>query len=158
MACEEACAERAIDEMERHIGPDRIACMVAEPILGEGGFVVPGEGFLPTLREFAERNGILFVADEIQTGIGRTGLWFGIEHEGAVPDIVATAKALGGGLSLVAVTGTADAMEAIHVGGLGGTFGGNPVACRAALAVLDTVEREHLLDRAGRIGHLMLGR
>jgi 4-aminobutyrate aminotransferase / (S)-3-amino-2-methylpropionate transaminase / 5-aminovalerate transaminase len=157
-ACGEACAERAIDEMERHIGPDRIACIVAEPILGEGGFVVPGEGFLPALREFADRNGILFVADEIQTGVGRTGRWFGIEHEGVVPDIVATAKALGGGLPIGAVTGRADAMEAVHVGGLGGTFGGNPVACRAALAVLDTIERERLLDRAQRIGRLMLGR
>lgn len=157
-ACGEACAERAIDEMERHIGPDRIACIVAEPILGEGGFVVPGEGFLPALREFATGNGIMLVADEVQTGIGRTGRWFGIEHEGVVPDLVASAKGLGGGLPVGGVTGPAEAMDAVHVGGLGGTFGGNPLACRAALAVLDLIERDGLLERARRIGELMTAR
>ncbi|MBI4261645.1 MAG: 4-aminobutyrate--2-oxoglutarate transaminase [Actinobacteria bacterium] len=156
--CGPACAERAIDEMRHHIGPEAIACVVVEPVLGEGGFVIPGEGFLPAIREFCEEHGILFVADEVQTGIGRTGRWFGIEHEGLVPDLVVTAKSLGGGLPVSGVTGPAEVMDAIHVGGLGGTFGGNPLACAAALAVLDQIEREGLLSRAERIGELAMGR
>ena len=153
-SCGEACAEVAIDRMLHHIGAANIAAVVIEPILGEGGFVVPGAGFIPALREFCERHGIVFVADEVQTGIGRTGRWFGIEHEGVVPDVVVTAKALGGGLPIAGVTGPADAMDGVHVGGLGGTFGGNPLACAAALAVLDQIEREGLLERGTRIGAL----
>jgi 4-aminobutyrate aminotransferase/(S)-3-amino-2-methylpropionate transaminase len=156
--CGEACAERAIHVMRHQIGPDAIAAIVAEPVLGEGGFVVPGEGFLPALAAFAEEHGILYVSDEVQTGLGRTGRWFGIEHEGVVPSIVTTAKALGGGLPVSAVTGPAEVMDGIHVGGLGGTFGGNPLACAAALAVMDQIEREGLLERAERIGGLMLER
>jgi 4-aminobutyrate aminotransferase / (S)-3-amino-2-methylpropionate transaminase / 5-aminovalerate transaminase len=156
--CAETCAARAIDIMEKQVGPDSIACLVVEPILGEGGFIVPAPGFLPKLAEYCAEKGILFVADEVQTGIGRTGQWFGIEHEGVVPDLIITAKSLGGGLPLGAVTGRADVMESVHVGGLGGTFGGNPVACAAALAVLDTVEKEGLLDRARRIGEIAMGR
>jgi 4-aminobutyrate aminotransferase / (S)-3-amino-2-methylpropionate transaminase / 5-aminovalerate transaminase len=156
--CGEACAERAIDAMRNRIGPDAIAAIVAEPVLGEGGFVVPGEGFIPALAAFAEEHGILYVSDEVQTGLGRTGRWFGIEHEGVVPKLVATAKALGGGLPLSAVTGPAEIMDGIHVGGLGGTFGGNPLACVAALAVIDQIEREGLLERAERIGGLMTER
>jgi 4-aminobutyrate aminotransferase/(S)-3-amino-2-methylpropionate transaminase len=151
-SCGEACAAYALDEMERHIGASNIAAVVVEPILGEGGFVVPGRGFLPALKEFCERHEIVFVADEVQTGIGRTGRWFGIEHEEIVPDIVVTAKALGGGFPLAGITGRAEIMDAVHVGGLGGTFGGNPVACAAALAVLDQIEGEGLLDRANEIG------
>jgi 4-aminobutyrate aminotransferase / (S)-3-amino-2-methylpropionate transaminase / 5-aminovalerate transaminase len=153
-SCGEACARYAINEMRNHIGPTNIACIVVEPVLGEGGFVVPGRGFLPTLREFSQEHGILFVADEIQTGIGRTGRWFGIEHEGIVPDLVTTAKSLGGGLPISGVTGPAEIMDEVHVGGLGGTFGGNPLACVAALAVLDHIERDGLLERAERIGRL----
>jgi 4-aminobutyrate aminotransferase/(S)-3-amino-2-methylpropionate transaminase len=156
--CAERCADYAIDEMEKHIGPDNIACVVAEPVQGEGGFVVPGPGFLPRLADYCRSHGILFVADEVQAGIGRTGRWFGIEHEGIEPDLVTTAKSLGGGLPLGAVTGRADAMESVHVGGIGGTFGGNPLACAAALAVLESVEREGLLARAERIGALMTER
>jgi 4-aminobutyrate aminotransferase/(S)-3-amino-2-methylpropionate transaminase len=152
--CGESCAAFVIDEIERHIGPANVACLVVEPVLGEGGFVVPGTGFLPALAEFCRRNGIVFVADEIQTGIGRTGRMFGIEHEEVVPDLVTTAKALGGGLPIGAVTGRADLMEHVHVGGLGGTFGGNPIACAAALAVLDQVERERLVERAARLGEI----
>ena len=152
--CGEACAAFAIDEIERHIGPEHVACIVVEPVLGEGGFVVPGQGFLPALAEFARTNGILFVADEVQTGIGRTGRMFGIEHEGVIPDLVVTAKSLAGGLPLGAVTGRADVMDGIHVGGLGGTFGGNPLACAAAIAVLDQVERDGLVERARRIGEV----
>jgi 4-aminobutyrate aminotransferase / (S)-3-amino-2-methylpropionate transaminase / 5-aminovalerate transaminase len=152
--CGPACADHAVREMER-IGPETIACVVAEPVLGEGGFVVPAPEFLPRIKEFCERHGILFVADEVQTGLARTGRWFGIEHVGVVPDLVTTAKALGGGLPLGAVTGRAELMEGIHVGGLGGTFGGNPLSCAAALAVLDTIERDGLAERAERIGATM---
>ena len=157
-ACGEACAALAVDQMTSHIGPSSIAALVIEPVLGEGGFVVPGEGFIPALARFARDNGILFVADEVQTGIGRTGRWFGIEHEGVVPDVVTTAKSLGGGLPISAVTAPADVMDGIHVGGLGGTFGGNPLACRAALAVLDRIERDGLLQRAARIGEVAMER
>jgi 4-aminobutyrate aminotransferase/(S)-3-amino-2-methylpropionate transaminase len=157
-SCGEACAAHAIDEMERHIGPSNIACIVLEPVLGEGGFVVPGTGFLPALREFCTREGVMFVADEVQTGMGRTGRWFGIEHEDVVPDIVVTAKALGGGLPLSGVTAPAEVMDSVHVGGLGGTFGGNPIACAAALAVIDEIEREGLVDRAARLGEVVLDR
>jgi 4-aminobutyrate aminotransferase/(S)-3-amino-2-methylpropionate transaminase len=150
--CGAACAEHAISEMENHIGPESIACLVVEPVQGEGGFVVPGEGFLPRLKEFCAAHGILFVADEVQTGLGRTGRWFGIEHEDVIPDLVTTAKALGGGLPLGGLTGPAEVMDQVHVGGLGGTFGGNPLAAAAALAVIDTIEREGLLARAERVG------
>jgi 4-aminobutyrate aminotransferase / (S)-3-amino-2-methylpropionate transaminase / 5-aminovalerate transaminase len=156
--CAESCARYAMDEMDKHIGPENIACLVVEPILGEGGFVVPAPGFLPRLAEYCADRGILLVADEVQTGIGRTGRWFGIEHEAVVPDLITTAKSLGGGLPIGAVTGRAELMEQVHVGGLGGTFGGNPLACVAALAVLDTVERDGLLERAGRIGDVMRAR
>jgi len=157
-SCGEACAALAIDEMTRHIGPSNIACLLIEPILGEGGFVVPGEGFIPSLAEFCAKHGIQLVADEVQTGIARTGRWFAIEHEGVVPDILTTAKALGGGLPISGVTARAEIMDGIHVGGLGGTFGGNPLACRAALAVLDQIERDRLVERAERIGGVILSR
>ena len=156
--CAESCAARAIDQMDKQIGPESIACLVVEPVLGEGGFVVPGPGFLSRLAEYCREHGILFVADEVQTGLGRTGRWFGIEHEGIVPDLVTTAKSLGGGLPLGAITGRAEVMESVHVGGLGGTFGGNPVACAAALAVLDGIERDGLLERATEIGAIALER
>ena len=156
--CAHSCAAYCIDEMEKHIGPENIACLVVEPIQGEGGFVVPAPGFLPKLADYCRDRGILFVADEVQTGIGRTGKWFGIEHEGIVPDLVTMAKSLAGGLPLSAVTGRAEVMDNVHVGGIGGTFGGNPLSCAAALAVLDHVEREGLVDRAVRIGGIMTSR
>jgi 4-aminobutyrate aminotransferase/(S)-3-amino-2-methylpropionate transaminase len=154
-SCGPSCADLLIDEVEKQIGPESVACVIVEPVQGEGGFVVPPPEFLPRLKEFCEAHGVLFVADEVQTGFGRTARWFGIEHFGVVPDIVATAKALGGGLPLGAVTARADIMDAVHVGGLGGTFGGNPLASAAALAVIDTIERDGLLERAGRIGEIM---
>jgi 4-aminobutyrate aminotransferase/(S)-3-amino-2-methylpropionate transaminase len=156
--CAEACAALAIDLMTHHIGPSNIACVLVEPILGEGGFVVPGEGFIPTLAEFCREHGIQFIADEVQTGIARTGRWFAIEHEGVEPDLLTTAKSLGGGLPISGVTARAEIMDVVHVGGLGGTFGGNPLACRAALAVLDQIEREGLLERAESIGAAALSR
>jgi 4-aminobutyrate aminotransferase/(S)-3-amino-2-methylpropionate transaminase len=150
--CGPRCADHVIEEIEKHIGAANVACVVAEPVQGEGGFVVPGGEFLPRLQEFCRSEGILFVADEVQTGFGRTGRWFGVEHFGVVPDLVTTAKALGGGLPVGAVTGRADVLDAIHVGGLGGTFGGNPVACAAALAALDVMQRDDLPGRALRMG------
>ena len=152
--CGTACADHAIEEMEK-LDPATIACVLAEPVQGEGGFVVPAAEFLLRLKEFCEANGILFIADEVQTGFARTGRWFGVEHFGVVPDLVAMAKALGGGLPLGAVTGRADLMDAVHVGGLGGTFGGNPVACAAALAVIDTIREDGLVERARKVGDVM---
>jgi 4-aminobutyrate aminotransferase / (S)-3-amino-2-methylpropionate transaminase / 5-aminovalerate transaminase len=157
-ACAESCAAYAITQMEKQIGADTIACLVVEPVLGEGGFVIPAPGFLPELAEYCASRGILFVADEVQSGMGRTGRWFAIEHEGIVPDLITTAKSLAGGLPLGAVTGREEIMESVHVGGLGGTFGGNPLSCAAALAVLDSIERDGLLARADRIGVSMTDR
>jgi 4-aminobutyrate aminotransferase/(S)-3-amino-2-methylpropionate transaminase len=147
-----------IEVMESMVGASSIACVVVEPIAGEGGFVVPEPGWLPGLSAWCAANGVVFVADEIQSGFGRTGAWFACEHEGVIPDIVTTAKSLGGGLPIAGVTGRADLMDKVHPGGLGGTFGGNPLACAAALAAIETMEADGLLERARRIGALMLGR
>jgi 4-aminobutyrate aminotransferase/(S)-3-amino-2-methylpropionate transaminase len=157
-ACTESCLDYAIDEMHKHIGEDNIACVVVEPIQGEGGFVVPSPGFLAGLAEFCSEHRIVFVADEVQSGMGRAGRWFAIEDEGVVPDLITTAKSLGGGLPISAVTGRADLMDSVHVGGLGGTYGGNPVAAAAALAVLDKIEREGLLERSRRVGDTIMTR
>ena len=159
--CAEEAYQRFVDVVTTQIGAENVACVVIEPIQGEGGFVVPAEGFLPRIGEFCAQHGIVLVADEVQTGFGRTGRWFGIEHEGRdgmVPDLVTTAKALAGGLPLGGVTGRTEIMDAVHVSGLGGTFGGNPVACAAALGVIETIERDGLVDRARRIGEVMLPR
>jgi 4-aminobutyrate aminotransferase/(S)-3-amino-2-methylpropionate transaminase len=150
--------DEAISGLETMVGADSIACVVVEPIAGEGGFVVPEPGWLSGLARWCREHGIVLVADEVQTGMGRTGAWFASEHEGVVPDIVTTAKSLGGGLPLGGVTGRADLMDAVHAGGLGGTFGGNPLACAAALAVFDTIESEGLLQRAAHIGDVALPR
>lgn len=155
-ACGPRCAEYAVEAMEHHIGATNIACVIIEPVQGEGGFIVPGPDFLPRIAAFCRQNDILLIADEVQTAFGRTGRWFASEHFGVTPDIVTTAKALGGGLPIGGVTGPAEILDQIHVGGLGGTFGGNPVACAAALAVLDQIERDGLLERAERIGATML--
>jgi 4-aminobutyrate aminotransferase / (S)-3-amino-2-methylpropionate transaminase / 5-aminovalerate transaminase len=158
----ERCAEEALayamDEMHKHIGEDNIACVVLEPIQGEGGFVVPAPGFVKGIADFCAANGIVFVADEIQSGMGRAGRWFAIESEDVRPDIVTSAKSLGGGLPISAISGRADLMDAVHVGGLGGTYGGNPVAAAAALAVLDLIERDALLDRANTVGDTIMAR
>jgi len=144
--------------LEATVGADTIACVVVEPIAGEAGFVVPEPGWLPGLAAWCAEHGILLVADEIQSGMGRTGTWFACEHEQVVPDLVTTAKSIGGGLPLGGVTGRADIMESVHQGGLGGTFGGNPIACAAALAVFDIIESEGLLERARHIGEVTLPR
>jgi 4-aminobutyrate aminotransferase/(S)-3-amino-2-methylpropionate transaminase len=141
-------ASWATSKMEKEIGGANIAAIVIEPIQGEGGFIVPAPGFLPALRDYATQHGIVFVADEIQSGFCRTGQWFASEHEGIVPDLITTAKGIAGGLPLAAVTGRADIMDAVHVGGLGGTYGGNPIACAAALGSIEAMEEEDLNSRA----------
>ena len=151
-------AARAIGVIEKQVGADQVACVVLEPIQGEGGFVVPAPGFLPAIAAWCRANGVLFVADEIQTGFARTGAMFACEHEGVEPDLVTTAKGMAGGMPLAAVTGRAEVMDAVHAGGLGGTYGGNPVACAAAIGAIATIEQDDLVGRARRIGDLMLPR
>jgi len=151
----EALAE-VISKIEKEIGANRVAAIVIEPIAGEGGFIVPGEGFLAGLAEFSRANGIVFVADEVQTGFARTGAMFACDHEGVVPDLITTAKGIAGGLPLAAVTGRAEIMDAPHVGGLGGTYGGNPVACAAALGAIATIEEQDLVGQAQAIGATMI--
>jgi len=151
----EAAAQRAIDLLDKQAGAQNLACLVVEPILGEGGFVVPAPGFLPTLAVWARDHGIVFVADEIQSGFCRTGDWFACDHEGVVPDLVTTAKGIAGGLPLAAVTGRAELMDAVHPGGLGGTYGGNPVACAAALGAIEAMQRHDLAARAREVGSIL---
>ncbi len=145
-------AARAIAEIETQVGAGNVAALLIEPIQGEGGFVVPAEGFLPALSDWARANGVVFVADEIQSGFCRTGDWFAVDHEGVVPDIVTTAKGLAGGMPLAGVTGRAELMNAVHEGGLGGTYGGNPVAAAAALATIETMRSRDLAGRARALG------
>ena len=151
-------AERAILAIEKQIGADQLAALLIEPIQGEGGFIVPAEGFLPRLAEWARANGIVFIADEVQSGFCRTGEWFAVQHEGVVPDLITMAKGIAGGLPLSAVTGRADLLDAVHPGGLGGTYGGNPIACAAALAAMDTMQTQDLAARARHIEELVLPR
>jgi 4-aminobutyrate aminotransferase/(S)-3-amino-2-methylpropionate transaminase len=157
-SCELRCADYIKEIFHTHVTAENVAAVLAEPILGEGGFVVPPAGWHKKVKQICEDNGILYIDDEVQTGFGRTAKMFAIEHFGVEPDIMTTAKSLAGGLPLAGVTGRAEVMEAPHVGGLGGTYGGNPVACRAALAVLETFEKEKLLERAGVIGTRVMER
>lgn len=149
-------AERAISVIEKQVGADNLAAVVIEPIQGEGGFIVPADGFLPALVEWCRSNDVVFIADEVQTGFARTGAMFASDHEGIIPDLFVSAKGIAGGLPLSAVTGRADIMDASHVSGLGGTYGGNPLACAAALATIETIEAEDLVERAQQIEQLML--
>jgi 4-aminobutyrate aminotransferase/(S)-3-amino-2-methylpropionate transaminase len=154
----ELAAQRAIRVIDQQVGVDNVAAVLIEPIQGEGGFIVPAPGFLPTLLEWCRQNDVVFIADEIQTGFARTGAMFACEHENIQPDLICTAKAIAGGLPLSAVTGRAEIMDAAQPGGLGGTFGGNPVCCAAALASIATIEADGLVERARRIGELMTDR
>ncbi len=138
------------------IAPEQVAAVIVEPVQGEGGFVVPPADFLPRLREICSRHGILLIADEVQTGFGRTGRMFAVEHYGVEPDLMLIAKSLAGGMPLAAVVGKAEIMDAPLPGGLGGTYGGNPVACAAALAVIEVFEREGLVERGRRLGDMAL--
>ncbi|MEV4458796.1 4-aminobutyrate--2-oxoglutarate transaminase [Microbispora sp. NPDC049633] len=156
--CAEEAAAQAIDMINKQIGAENVAAVVIEPIAGEGGFIEPARGFLPKIVEFCRANGIVFIADEVQTGFARTGHLFACEDEGIVPDIITTAKGIAGGLPLAAVTGRADLLDHVHSGGLGGTYGGNPLACEAALGVLETIEQDKLVERARHIGEIMLPR
>ncbi|WP_371402760.1 4-aminobutyrate--2-oxoglutarate transaminase [Kribbella sp. NBC_00662] len=150
-----AAARRAIELVAAQVGATNLAAMVIEPIQGEGGFIEPAPGFLRTLADWCRESGVVFVADEVQTGFARTGNLFACEHEGVVPDLIATAKGIAGGLPLSAVTGRAEIMDAPHVGGLGGTYGGNPLACVAALAAIETIEADGLVERARQIEQRM---
>jgi len=148
----EHCAEEAFETfasiMHTQVGEENTAAVIIEPIQGEGGFVVPPPGWLANVANWCQSNGILLIADEIQTGFCRTGDWFACEHEHVVPDLITTAKGIAGGMPLAGVTGRADVMDAPHAGGLGGTYGGNPVACAAALGAIETMAAENLPQRA----------
>ena len=154
-SCQESVLDTVLHKIEKEIGAKNVACIVIEPILGEGGFIVPCKGFLPGLVKFTQENGILFIADEVQTGFARTGQMFACEDESIVPDLITTAKGIAGGLPLAAVTGRADVMDSIHPSGLGGTFGGSPIACAAALGAIATIEEENLVERANELGLIM---
>ena len=147
----EEAYEQLVDVITTQIGAHNVAAFIAEPIQGEGGFIVPPEGYLPQVAAFAREHGIVFIADEIQAGLGRTGTMFAVDHEGVVPDLITTAKALAGGMPLSAVTGRAEIMDSVAPGGLGGTYAGNPVACAAAKAALEVIERDDLPGKARRI-------
>ena len=144
-------AARVIDMIEKQIGSEYVAAILIEPIQGEGGFIVPAEGFLPELVTWAREKGIVFIADEVQAGFCRTGSWFASDHEGIEPDLITTAKGIAGGMPLSAVTGRAELFDKVQPGGLGGTYGGNPIACAAALATIETMEEWDLNARATRI-------
>jgi 4-aminobutyrate aminotransferase / (S)-3-amino-2-methylpropionate transaminase / 5-aminovalerate transaminase len=158
----ERCREDALATVKSlihtQVGEENVAAVIIEPIQGEGGFIVPPDGFLPGLAAFCREHGIVLIADEIQSGLCRTGDWFGVDHEQVVPDLVTTAKGIADGLPLAGVTGRAELMDTVHPGGLGGTYGGNPIACAAALGSLETMAKEDLAGKARRIGDIMLPR
>ncbi|GGW88153.1 4-aminobutyrate--2-oxoglutarate transaminase [Streptomyces noursei] len=156
--CAQEAADQVITQITKQIGAENVAAIIIEPVLGEGGFIEPAKGFLPAIANFAKENGIVFVADEIQSGFCRTGQWFACEDEGVVPDLITTAKGIAGGLPLAAVTGRAEIMDAAHAGGLGGTYGGNPVACAAALGSIETMRELDLNAKAKHIEEVMKGR
>ncbi|CAB4704149.1 unannotated protein [freshwater metagenome] len=151
----EDAIEMVTHKINKEIGAHNVAAILIEPIQGEGGFIVPPKGFLPALAKYSKDNGIIFIADEVQTGFARTGHMFAVEEEGVVPDMVVTAKGIAGGLPLAAVTGRADVMDSVHASGLGGTYGGNPIACAAALGAMETMEEENLVARAQHIGEIL---
>jgi 4-aminobutyrate aminotransferase/(S)-3-amino-2-methylpropionate transaminase len=147
--------EMITHKIDKEIGAHNVAAILIEPIQGEGGFIVPPKGFLPALSKYSTDNGIIFIADEVQTGFARTGNMFAVENENVVPDMIVTAKGIAGGLPLAGVTGRAEIMDSVHVSGLGGTYGGNPLACAAALGVFETLEAEKLVERANHIGKIL---
>jgi 4-aminobutyrate aminotransferase/(S)-3-amino-2-methylpropionate transaminase len=151
-------AKKALSIIEKQVGADNLAAVIIEPIQGEGGFIVPADGFLPAIVDWCRANDVVFIADEIQTGFTRTGAMFASELFDIVPDLITTAKGIAGGLPLAAVTGRAEIMDAAHTGGLGGTYGGNPIACAAALAAIEAFETEGMIERANEIGALLTSR
>ena len=142
-------------KIDKEIGAHNVAAILIEPIQGEGGFIVPPKGFMPALAKYSADNGIIFIADEVQTGFARTGNMFAVEDENIVPDMMVTAKGIAGGLPLAGITGRAEIMDSVHASGLGGTFGGNPIACAAALGAIETMEAENLVARAQHIGEIL---
>lgn len=152
--CRVSCGEAYFEDdfFKHQVDPEEVAAIILEPVQGEGGFITPPPEYLGQIRRICDRHGILLILDEVQTGFGRTGKMFAAEHFGVEADIVTSAKSLAGGLPLGAVTGTAAIMDSVHSGGLGGTYGGNPLACRAALAVLEVIEAEHIVARAAELG------
>ncbi|WP_144792467.1 4-aminobutyrate--2-oxoglutarate transaminase [Microbacterium paludicola] len=151
-------AARTILQLEKQVGADNLAAVIVEPIQGEGGFIVPADGYLNAIVDWCRENGVVLIADEVQTGFARTGAMFASEIFGIEPDLITTAKGIAAGLPLAAVTGRAEIMDASHAGGLGGTYGGNPVACAAALAAIDVFENEGLVERAQQIGEILTSR
>ena len=151
----EDAIEMITHKIDKEIGAHNVAAIIIEPIQGEGGFIVPPKGFLPALSKYSTDNGIIFIADEVQTGFARTGNLFAVENENVAPDMIVTAKGIAGGLPLAGVTGRAEIMDSVHVSGLGGTYGGNPLACAAALGVFETLEAEKLVERANHIGKIL---
>ena len=147
--------EMVINKIDKEIGAHNVAAILIEPIQGEGGFIVPPKGFMPGLAKYSTENGIIFIADEVQTGFARTGHMFAVEDENVIPDIIVTAKGIAGGLPLAGITGRAEIMDSVHTAGLGGTFGGNPISCAAALGALETMEVENLVARAQHIGKIL---
>ena len=157
-SCELACAYYLREFFATHISAEQVAALIVEPVLGEGGFVVPPKEYFNIIRKICQDNGILFIADEVQTGFGRTARMFAVEHYDVVPDMILTAKSMAGGLPLSAITGRAEVMDHPQLGGLGGTFAGNPLACRAGLAVLEQFEKKNLLARGEKIGKKVIER
>jgi len=151
----EDAIEMITHKIDKEIGAHNVAAILIEPIQGEGGFIVPPKGFLPALAQYSKDNGIVFIADEVQTGFARTGHMFAVEEEGVVPDMVVTAKGIAGGLPLAGITGRAEVMDSVHASGLGGTYGGNPISCAAALGAMETMEEENLVARARHIGEIL---
>jgi 4-aminobutyrate aminotransferase / (S)-3-amino-2-methylpropionate transaminase / 5-aminovalerate transaminase len=154
-ACGCECAGLLQNAFEKQVSAEDVAAVIAEPVQGEGGFIVPPPEYMGKIKKICEDHGILLIADEIQSGIGRTGKWFAMEHWDVVPDILVTAKALGAGLPIGGITGRQEVMDTVHPSGVGTTFGGNPLACRAGLAVFEIMESEGLLQRAAVIGELI---
>src|SRR5256884_7075144 len=151
-ATAETFAHYLEDAFKRSVAPESVAAVIAEPILGEGGFVIPPAGYFKLLQSICRKHGILFIADEVQCGFARTGKWFASEHFGIEPDLITMAKSLGGGMPIAAVTGRAEIMDAPGVGSLGGTYCGHPASCAAALAAIETIEKDGLLARSTAIG------
>jgi len=156
--CEVACADQLNNILKTHVAPEQTAAIIAEPVQGEGGFIAPPPEFFPKIKKICDENEILFIADEIQSGIGRTGTMFAMEHYGIEPDLTTVAKSLAAGMPLSAVVGRKDIMDSVHAGGIGGTYGGNPVSCAAALAVFDIFETEDLLSKSRALGERLRNR
>ena len=152
-----AAAKAAVDKIELLVGSANVAAIIAEPIQGEGGFIVPAEGFLSGLANWAHEHDVLYISDEIQAGFCRSGKWFACEYDGVIPDLITTAKALGGGMPIAAVTGRAEIMDSVQPGGIGGTYGGNPVSCASALAAVGIMEKLDLPAKAAHIGEVVDG-